>query len=193
MNNDHRLPIESIDLTDDGVFEKIFKDHYQPLHSYAWSLIKDSESAEEVVQNLMMKLWEKRATVSIHVSVRSYLFRSVYHDCMNYLKHEKIKMKHREIKQREWESDPSVGMESSEGQDTELMKKLEQSLELLPAKCREVFQLSRFETLKYQEIAERLDISVKTVEAHMSKALKTLRIELADFLMLLLVIISKWN
>jgi len=176
-------PSDSPTLVDEQVFERVFKTYFRPLHAYAQALLRDTDAAEEQVQTVFLKLWEKRAQITINTSLKSYLYKSLYYECLNFLNHEKVKMKHRERKQREMEKDRlSYTVPGGEGDERELRSRLEQALNLLPEKCRMVFQLSRYESLKYGEIAQRLGISVKTVEAHMGKALKTLRVELAEFL-----------
>jgi len=147
--------------------------------------------AEEIVQTVFLKLWEKKETIRINTSLKAYLFKTVYYDSLNHLKHEKVKMKHWE--HTHYDLTQGSAQETGEpliGQEKELQQRLDQALNQLPEKCRLVFQLSRFEELKYKEIADRLNISIKTVEAHMGKALKTLRVELAEFLPLLLLFLT---
>src|SRR5690606_20756211 len=137
------------------------------------------------------KLWEKRENLKISTSLKAYLYKAVYHGSINHLKHEKVRMKHSEqqlyINQQE-AADESLAFREESGE--ELSERFKRALNLLPEKCRMVFYLSRFEELKYQEIAQRLDISVKTVEAHMGKALKTLRTQLAEYMPVLLILLS---
>lgn len=176
---------------DERAFEAVFKSHFKPLHAYAQALLKDSDTAEEIVQTVFLKLWEKRDAIHINVSLKAYLYKTAYNDSMNHLRHQKVKMKHWEHQQYEMSQNTSqaaFGFESN--QEEELSKRIDRALDHLPLKCRMVFELSRFEELKYQEIAHRLDISIKTVEAHMGKALKILRTELAEFLPILLVFFS---
>lgn len=175
---------------DDQVFKEVFRNHFKPLYSYARVLVKDEVVAEEVVQTVFLKLWERREAVDITTSIKAYLYKAVYYDSLNYLKHEKVKMKHRERKQHEFAGDRSIGsVVNNTGEEKEIQNKLNLALQVLPDKCRKVFQLSRFEELKYHEIADRLGISIKTVEGHMGKALKTLRVELAEFLPVILILL----
>ena len=169
----------------EAAFEAAFKSNFKALHAYAHSVLQDELMAEEIVQNVFLKLWESRERMTIHTSLRAYLYKSVYHESLNYVKHKKVQRKYMEeamAEQKHRQADEMVG-------DSELRRQLHAALQRLPEKCRTVFQLSRFEELRYQEIAERLGISVKTVEAHMGKALKLLRLRLADFLPLLIVLL----
>ena len=183
--------IEQEEWVDEQAFEMVFKSHFRALHAYALAIVKDSAEAEEVVQNVFLKLWEKRENLKISTSLKAYLYKAVYHGSINQLKHEKVRMKHSEqqlyINQQEAASE---SMAFREEREEELSERFKRALNLLPEKCRMVFYLSRFEELKYQEIAQRLDISVKTVEAHMGKALKTLRTQLAEYMPVLLILLS---
>ena len=176
---------------DEQAFEMVFKSHFKALHAYAQAIVKDSAEAEEVVQTVFLRLWEKRGNIKITTSLKAYLYKAVYHSSINQLKHKKVRMKYSEhhlyISQQEA---PIESRAFSEEGDEELGHRLENALNRLPEKCRLVFYLSRFEELKYQEIANRLGISVKTVEAHMGKALKILRVQLAEYLPILLMLLS---
>src|SRR5690554_5407005 len=143
----------------------VFKSHFKALHAYALAIVKDSAEAEEVVQTVFLKLWEKRENLKISTSLKAYLYKAVYHSSINHLKHEKVRMKHSE--QQLYISRQEERIESNafrEAGDEELSQRLKHALNQLPEKCRLVFCLSRFEELKYQEIAHQLGISVKTVE-----------------------------
>ncbi|MFY0254042.1 RNA polymerase sigma-70 factor [Chitinophaga sp. 30R24] len=170
-------------------FEQVFKTYFKGLHAYACTLLKDEVMAEEMVQNVFCKLWEKSGNININQSVSGYLYRAVYHECINYLRHQKVKATHQAYTKYQMGNDPQTGNTSGKVMLRELEEKLDAALQALPEKCRTVFQLSRFEELKYQEIADRLDISIKTVENQMGKALRLLRLNLVDFLPLLLILL----
>lgn len=176
---------------DDVAFEQLFKAHYKALHAYANLLIKDADIAEEVVQNMFMKLWEKRHLLEAQTSVKAYLYKCVYHDSLNLLKHEQVKSKYQNFTLHSMNSYQEAA--SGKVELSELQKELQNAIQLLPQQCRLIFQMSRFEELKYREIAERLGISIKTVENQMAKALKVLRIKLADFLLLLMLGLLAYN
>jgi RNA polymerase sigma-70 factor (ECF subfamily) len=168
------------------LFEKVFKEHFKGLHSYAFTMTRDEQAAEDIVQNMFLKLWEKKDEIQIERSLASYLYRAVYNDCLNHLKHQKVRAAHRAHEAR----NAAAGNNSAEQVSyKELERKLELALNVLPEGCRTVFQMSRFEELKYHEIATKLDISVKTVENQMGKALRLLRQELTDFLPAILITI----
>ncbi|MFC3199979.1 RNA polymerase sigma-70 factor [Parapedobacter deserti] len=164
-------------------FEETFKSNVKALHAYAYTILREDGAAEEIVQNVFLKLWENRKRMAIHTSLKAYLYKSVYHESLNYLKHLQVRRKYME------EAMANLRQQvPDEAPDEELQRQLGEALSQLPEKCRTVFQMSRFEDFKYQEIADKLGISLKTVEAHMGKALKLLRLRLADFLPLLIVL-----
>ncbi|GAB2774047.1 RNA polymerase sigma-70 factor [Rhabdobacter roseus] len=160
-------------------FERVFKAHFKPLHAYANTLVKDDVMAEEMVQNVFCRLWEKTEQIEIRESVSGYLYRSVYHESLNYLKHLKVRDAYRTYVNHHMEPTSAT---SHPLELKELEQRLEKALRELPEKCRTIFQMSRFEELKYQEIADRLQLPVKTVENQMGKALRLLRLKLVDFL-----------
>lgn len=167
---------------DEAIVEAAFKENFKALHAYAYTMLQDGDMAEEIVQTVFLKLWENRKHLTIHTSLRAYLYKSVYHESLNELKHKKVQQKYLD------EAHRTAG-QAEAAPDQELQRHLQSALQELPEKCRTVFQLSRFEELRYQEIADRLGISLKTVEAHMGKALKLLRLRLADFLPVLMVLL----
>ncbi len=172
---------------DSSAFEEVFKTYFKNLHAYACTILKDEADAEEAVQQVFFKLWERAEHLSFSGSVAAYLYRAVHNQCLNQLKHQKVKANH------QLHVAYSMKNESVNGPAKMISKELEQkireALNELPEQCRTVFQLSRFEEMKYREIADQLDISIKTVENQMGKALKQLRLKLVDFLTLLFLII----
>lgn len=170
--------------TQEAAFEQLFTTHFKKLYAYAFTIVKREMVAEEMVHNVFFKIWEKQGRVDIQTSVSAYLYRSVYHESLNYLKHEKVKSAYKT--HAIWQSKNQSDNASSKLQLSELQQKLDIALNELPEQCRTIFQMSRFEELKYQEIADRLGLSIKTVENQMGKALKILRVKLADYLPLII-------
>lgn len=168
----------------DASFEHLFKTHYNALHAYAHMMLKDEDLAEEIVQGMFLKFWEKRQNLQIQ-SIKAYLYKCVYNDSLNYLKQEKTKIKYQQFTLHTMNTEHESA--ASKIELTELQKRLSIALNQLPEQCRTIFQMSRFEELKYREIAERLGLSIKTIENQMGKALKILRLRLADFLILCLI------
>jgi RNA polymerase sigma-70 factor (ECF subfamily) len=174
---------------DEAAFEQVFKTHYKRLHAYAFTMLKDEDDAEEMVQQVFFKLWERSEHLSFSGPIAAYLYRAVHNESLNFLKHQKVKTGHQlhvaySMKNKSEQAHPRmIGKE--------LENKFREALNELPEQCRTVFQLSRFEDMKYKDIADKLDISVKTVENHMGKALKLLRTKLVDFLPLLLLLLLK--
>jgi RNA polymerase sigma-70 factor (ECF subfamily) len=193
MNNPEEIQLfEQVRKGDHKAFELLFHRYYSGLCHYATKMIRDNESAEEIVQDFFVKLWEKKESIIVDISIRNYLLRSVKNLCLNYIKHNKIKADY--SKQILTENKSKTNKEPA-FLEIDLAEKIEESINLLPEKRREIFRLSREEGLKYREIAKKLNISVKTVETQMSLAIKSLRDNLSKyksfftfFLMLLLKI-----
>lgn len=172
------------------VFEEMYKAHFRALHAYANSILEDREQAEEMVQQVFLKLWEKKAQLEINSSLQAYLYRSVYNESINFLKHEKVKRAHVSFVKH---TTNEASNNHHKNIDTkELEEKIRVALHKLPEQCRTIFQLSRHEELKYKEIAERLQLSVKTIENQMGKALKIMRTELAAYLPTLWIVLVYW-
>ena len=149
--------IESLVQQDEAAFEQVFKTHFKNLHAYACTIIREETAAEEVVQQVFFKLWERSKGLSISGSVPAYLYRAVYNESLNYLKHRKVQSQYQHhftytMKNESDTAGKSLSMK-------ELEQKLGRAMNDLPEQCRTVFQLSRFEELRYREIAVRLGIS----------------------------------
>ena len=152
--------------------------------------MNDIDLAKEIVHEAFLKLWEKRDELDISKSVKSYLYTTVYNRSLNYI---------RDNKKFDKTEGKTELLERSESWDqtnymiaSEIEIKINKTLEALPEKCRQIFIMSRYEELKYREIADKLDISIKTVETQMSKALKALRENLAEYMSVLLLFINAW-
>lgn len=169
-------------------FEVLFRKNFKGLTYFAIEYVKDHDIAREIVQDAFAGLWEKRDTIDPDKSPKSYLGSTVRNRCLNYLRdHKKFD---RSILEFEGLSDGYDYVEQDHLVTNELKLKIESATNELPAKCREVFLKNRSENMKYQEIADDLQISVKTVEAQMSKALRIMREKLAEFVSVILLIIE---
>lgn len=165
---------------DEEAFEALFKLHFKPLCFFAQSYVKDLDTAREIVQESFMALWDKRGTLDTSKSVKSYLSTVVYNKSLNYLR--STKKFDRDLLISEHLMTEPVGEYTDILVVKDISKKIDEAIENLPDKCREIFLMNRYEHLKYQEIADKLQISVKTVEAQMSKALQHMRIHLSEYL-----------
>jgi RNA polymerase sigma-70 factor, ECF subfamily len=165
---------------DKGSFEIIFRKYYQELCQHAYRFVTDVHLAEEIVQDFFFKFWIKRESLAVNSSLKSYLFRAVQNHSLNHLEHVKINRKYADY----------IGFQTAAGGsavtdhmiEKELERQIQKAIVCLPARRREIFELSRFEGLKYQEIADKLEINIKTVESQMTKALEQLRSELSEYL-----------
>lgn len=169
-----------------SVLNTLFKAHYDELCRYAFSIVKDQDSAEDVVQQLFIKIWEKRSTIGEIDNIRSYLFRSTFNMSLNEQKRmQRMPKRDEDINQNN--SLQSSDQTSNLLESSELQERIDGAMMVLPEKCREVFHLSRNEQLSYKEIAQKMKISPKTVENQVGKALRIMREELRDYLPLLIL------
>jgi RNA polymerase sigma-70 factor (ECF subfamily) len=170
-------------------FEEIFNLHYSDMCSYANLYLKDLDASEEVVQNVFFKLWVNREKIHIKTSIDSYLFRAVKNASLNTLKHVDIREEYKIHNQYEIDQDELEEEEDFSRSDME--KLIRKTIDKLPFDRRRIFIMSRYEGLKYKEIAEELGISVKTVENQISRSLKFLKQELADYIPLLIIFFNE--
>lgn len=178
--------LEAIRAGNERIYEGVFRQYYPLLCRYANSILNDYDEAEEMVQAMFLNVWERRETLIISTSLKSYLYQAVHNRCLNQIKHRQV----RAVYQQQVEIEPvqtALSPAHSVVAD-ELNVRVQEAIGRLPEQCRRVFELSRFEELKYQEIADQLGISIKTVENQIGKALRILRTELADYLPLLLLL-----
>lgn len=178
---DERFLVARLQQDDRKVFELIFKFYYSGLVVYADRIIHDTEMSEDIVQSVLMRLWEERKSLQID-SFRSYLATAVKNRSIDLIRNQRVQDRYLEyIREREIEQD--------EGFYTflELDEMISQAIDKLPPRCREIFLMSRFRHFKIADIARELQISGRTVETQISHALKILRIELKDYLYLIVI------
>lgn len=160
-------------------FDVVFRRYYPGLVIFASQFTLETSSAEEIVQDFFVNLWEKRTNLLASGSLRSYFFMAVKNRCFNYLKHKKVEREAiEELKQVSRQSllfDPDLYVAG------ELQEKITQAVNALPQRCREIFMMSRFEGMKNDEIAKTLNLSKRTVETHISNALVSLRRDLKEY------------
>jgi RNA polymerase sigma-19 factor, ECF subfamily len=171
--------MEKIKSGDLRVFEEFFRSLYQPLCFYALKFVSVPDTAEEIVQDLFFTLWEKREEMIINTSLKAYMYTATHNRCMKFLDHRHIEQKYEKY-QREFSADsyePAADLTSV----NEIQRIINKTLDSLPEKCSRIFRLNRYEGLRYNDIARKLSISVKTVEANMGKALKMLRENLKEY------------
>jgi len=152
----------------------LFRLHYAPLVRFVSQFVHASAAAEEVVQELFLHLWEQRERDGALTISRAYLYAAARHRALNLLRHDRVVREHEEREAREMDAIASSPYEAIERSD--LAQHVRRAVDRLPSKCRQVFLLSREGGLSYSEIARTLEISPKTVELHMSRALKALRL-----------------
>jgi RNA polymerase sigma-70 factor (ECF subfamily) len=177
MNRDTET-IERIRKGDAQEFESLFRSSYVSLVRYARTMVRDHDTAEEIVQDLFFRLWKDREKLNIESSLNGYLFRAVHNKCLHWIDHNRIVGNYaREMADTQTESHENPS-------DMIILKELQlrivKILERLPERCGRIFCMNRFEGLKYAEIAEKLSVSIKTVEANMGKALKEFRKALTE-------------
>ncbi|MBD2702962.1 RNA polymerase sigma-70 factor [Spirosoma sp. BT702] len=158
--------------------ELLFRRYHQALCSHAIRFVYSKEIAEDLVSEVFCKLWKTKAYESVSSSFRFYLFRSVRNEAYNYLRLEFQELD--DIANAESRETTLSQRPDQVLQFEEVFHRVEDLVESLPPQCRKVFMLSRFEGLKYQDIATELGISIKTVEVHIGKALTIVRKGLKD-------------
>ena len=161
-------------------FAYVFRMYYSPLLNYAGRILKDVEAANDVVQECFCRLYERRRELRKVLQVRPYLYKSVYNACMDAIKHQKVESNY--INQELLDFYFSKVVETPEAEqallDEDLKGAIQDAINKLPERCREIFVLSKVDGLSNKQIAEQLNISMKTVEAQMTTAFVRLRKEL---------------
>ena len=189
---------QNIQITLDGEkdFKQVFDSFYPRLLRFAKGYVCNRFDAENIVQDVFLRLWEKRTLLPKDINLQAYLLTMIKNQCMDFLKHQQVVERHSvnwdsALQQEAAFNYYAISRFNPEQPDVESLERLvEKAINELPEQCRKVFELSRYEELKYKEIADKMGISVKTVETHISHALKRLRVTLKDLFLVWLLSIS---
>lgn len=163
-------------------FEQLFNLHYSNLQRFLWGYVKSSHVAEELVQDVFLKVWENRSTLNPDKNIKTYIYKIGRNLAIDYIRHKKI--------EQEWEKEKKTLYSISllrqdlgeKKSHKTILKEVKKAIEKLPERRRQVFILSRFDGMTYKEIANVLEISVNTVETHIYRSLKTLRRKFSSYL-----------
>ncbi len=182
--------LEKLKNGDKDAFTRIFYIYNSRLSYFAKAYVIDEDIAANLVQDAFIQLWENKKKLNDNTSVAAYLYTITRNNCLNYLKHQRVEAKyHQKVIKDGLELELNYGALRSLDYDLydfeEVEKIIDKTIELLSPQCRQVFTMSRFENQSNVEIASKLDISVKAVEANITRALKIFRTELKDYLSLL--------
>lgn len=184
-----QILLQKLKLGDENAYRYVFDTHYGVLCSIASEFLKDDFLAETIVGDVILYLWEKRETIEIQSSLRAYLVKAVRNKCLNYQQLQYV-VKETRLSEQIEHLDINGNLLVSDSQplaillEKELENKIEQSINDLSDECRKVFQMSRFDQKKYDDIARELNISVNTVKYHMKNALSKLRNDLSKYISL---------
>lgn len=167
-------------------FNRLFNAYYANLVLFGGNFIREKEIVEDTVQNIFLKLWDEREKFPVETNIKSYLLKAVRNSCIDELRHQQIRRDYHlstryDNPLEEYDTENYILYSDLQG-------RLQDALGKLPEKVREAFELNRFEGLKYTEIAERLDVSQRTVEVRIGKALELLRAYLKDFFLVLVTL-----
>lgn len=184
--NEDFLMMQQLKEGKESAFHTLFKKYFSVLTLFAYKILKDEDAARDVVQSVFTKVYEQRQTLEIRVSIKSFLYQSVRNRALNELKSQQIKKRHHDnifVHSSELGDDGDSFME-----EAELEMKVVQAISNLPGQCRRIFEMSRMEGMSNAEIAEDLNLSKRTVETQISKALKNLRLQLQEYFPFLLFV-----
>ena len=177
-HNDQEL-LEAIRHDDEGAFSELFKRYGKKVYRMAYCRIHSRETSEEIVQNLFISLWDKRATLLIN-NVSSYFFTAVKHKTLNILESRVVQKKYWDYYKNFIPHQENITERTVEF--NELLEAIEKRLECLPEKSKKVFMLNRLEGHSVPEIADLLNLSKKTIQYHLTRSLKELRLQLKHFI-----------
>lgn len=176
-------------------FEDIYLSYFSKMKYFAKEYVISDEDAENIVQDVFMELWEKKEMLTMHLNLIAYLFTTIKNKCLNHLRHKTVVQETTNQLQEEYSITLQMNLDSLEAFDQNLFteqdveKVISKAINSLSEKCREIFIMSKIEGKKQKQIATELNISINTVETQMGIAYKKLRIELKDYLSLLIFFI----
>lgn len=180
IHDDLKL-VEALTRGDRKAFNEIYELYWERLFAYAYNRLHDRESSEEALQEVFLSLWENRFSLKIKTSLSSYLYSSVKYKMLNIMRSKKVRDRYAKDF-RSFAQNYAPAQAENHQNLSDLKNLIEDSLSTLPPKCQLVYRMSRQEHIPNQEIADKLHISKKTVENHLTKALKHLRMHLAEYM-----------
>ena len=191
MKLDEKLLISGLQQQNKVIFDLVFTYYYSGLCAFANQILKDMQASEDLVQDFFVKIWHQADKIQINCSLKSYFFSSIKNRAFDILKHEKVKTQYANLNDGCEESvTPDEIWEFTQGELEELIEK---ALQQVPPRAREIFELSRFKGVANDDIARQLNISKRTVEVQISRALQVLRVELKDYLPLFMILLHYRN
>jgi RNA polymerase sigma-70 factor (ECF subfamily) len=186
MNKNEQQLFERLRNGDEAAFKVLYNDYYSMLYYFVLEFIPLKETAENVVQDTFITLWNKRNELKDDSNLTSYLFTVAKNNALNRLRDKKYSQKMfsntLDISELDLNLETLSAVDTSVCAFMDIEQIIQETLASLPPQCRKVFELSRFQERKNREIAEELNISIKTVEGHISKGIKTFKVALKDYL-----------
>lgn len=192
MASDFKMDIDLLKDGDIATYEAIYNEFFGTLFSLCYQYVSKPADAEEIVQDSFLKLWEVRTRLDDHTNIKNFLYTIAKNNCLNFIRNEQIASFHLKKYSEELTSNYEALclLNDDFGKIEELKFRIDQAVDSLPERWKAVFRMSRDENLRYRDIAQKLGISEKTVEANITKALKKLRKDLQDYFTLIGVLIS---
>jgi RNA polymerase sigma-70 factor (ECF subfamily) len=186
LKDNSRDTEEKLKSGDIEAYKVMFHQYYPHLVRYCNTIVRDIDDSEDIVQEVFVNFWEKRESINVHTSLKSMLYTAVYNAGLNHIKHRKVITSFAQDAAKAGD----ISGNADEMIHDELRLKIENAIEQMPEQCGKIFRMSREDELKYREIADKLNLSVKTVENQMGKALAIMREHLKEYLTLLIFILQ---
>ena len=178
-NGDNKKLLDGLKNGLESAYEELFMTYYAQLVVFANKILGDEDLSREMVQDVFVMFYEKREVLNIHTSLKSHLYQTVRNRCLNEIKRNQIRREHHAGIFIDKKNEEAYFADKL--QETELEARIFAIVESLPKKCKRIFEMSRFDGMSNQQIADKLELSKRTVETQISKALKILREHLKDY------------